>query len=147
MAEIRHRIGIKASAADIYQLLSTDAGLSRWWTEDTRGAGDIGSIIEFRFGGDGPDFEITELIPNQRVRWRHHGSMPTDWMGSEIQFDLREDEKQTLLNFSHYNWRQSDEFLAHCSTKWAVFMLSLKACAETGQGRPYPDDLHIDFDE
>ena len=60
MAEIKHRVGIKGSAAEVYALLTTDAGLSKWWTTDTRGAGDVGSIIEFRFGGVGPDFEVIE---------------------------------------------------------------------------------------
>ena len=147
MAEIKHRIGIAGSAADVYELLSSDAGLSKWWTTDTSGAGDVGSIIEFRFGEGGPDFEVTELIPGRLVRWRHSGEMPTQWMGSEILFELSEDGKQTILNFSHYNWQQSDEFLAHCSTKWAVFMMSIKSCIETGRGKPFPDDVQIDFDE
>ena len=147
MAEIKHRVGIKGSLDQVYELLTTDAGLSRWWTTDTKGAGDVGSIIEFRFGGGGPDFEVIELIPNQRVRWRHSGEMPTAWMGSEILFELYQDEKQIILNFSHYNWTHSDEFLAHCSTKWGVFMMSIKSCIESGRGQPYPDDVHIDFDE
>ena len=147
MAEIKHRIGIKGSAAEVYQKLVTDEGLSQWWTKDTQGAGGVGSIIRFRFGGGGPDFEVVEQVPDQRVRWRHHGEMPNDWMGSEILFELHEDDKQTIVNFAHYNWRQSDEFLAHCSTKWGVFMMSLKSCIESGQGQPYPDDIHIDFDE
>jgi len=147
MAEIRHRVGINGNASEIYRLLTTDAGLSKWWTSDTRGAGAVGSIIEFRFGGGGPDFEIIELIPERLVRWRHSGEMPNAWMGSEILFELHEDEKQTFINFSHYNWQKSDEFLAHCSTKWAIFMMSIKSCIETGKGQPYPNDVHIDFDE
>ena len=147
MAEIRHRVGIKASAAEVYQRLTTDDGLSQWWTSDTRGAGGVGSVIQFRFGGNGPDFEVIELVPDQRVRWRHRGEMPNDWMGSEILYELHEDDKQTIVNFSHYNWPRSDDFLAHCSTKWGVFLMSLKSCLETGRGQPYPDDVHIDFDE
>ena len=27
-------------------------------------------------------------------------------------------EHQTILLFSHYDWQDSDSFLAHCSTKW-----------------------------
>ena len=147
MAEIRHRVGVKGSAAQVYQLLTTDEGLSKWWTTDTRGAGEVGSIIEFRFGGVGPDFEVIELIPDRLVRWRHSGDMPPAWMGSEILFELDEDKMQTILNFRHSNWQQADEFLAHCSTKWGVFMMSIKSCIETGRGQPYPDDVHIDFDE
>ncbi len=147
MAEIRHRVGIRGTAAEVYRLLATDDGLSKWWTADTSGAGDVGSIIHFRFGNDGPRFEVTELVPNKRVRWRHHGEMPGAWMRTEILFELHTDDKQVIVNFSHYNWRQADEFLAHCSTKWGVFMMSLKSCIETGKGQPYPDDVRIDFDE
>jgi hypothetical protein len=31
----------------------------------------------------------------------------------------------------------------HCSTKWAVFLLSLKALLETGAGSPFPHDTQI----
>ena len=147
MAEIVHRVGVRGSAAQVYELLTTDAGLSKWWTTDTRGAGETGSIIEFRFGGVGPDFEVIELIPERLVRWRHSGEMPPAWMGSEILFELSEDKTQTIINFSHCNWQKSDEFLAHCSTKWGGFLMSIKSCIETGKGQPYPDDVHIDFDE
>lgn len=147
MAEIRHRVGISGKAQDIYPLLTTDEGLSRWWTTDTHGAGDVGSRIAFRFGDGGPDFEVIELVPDRKVVWRHAGSTPPAWMGSEISFELEETDKQTFVNFRHYNWQQADDFLAHCSTKWGVFMMSIKSCIETGRGRPYPDDIHIDFDE
>ena len=147
MAEIRHRVGIKGSPADVYRQLSTDAGLSTWWTSDTHGAGGVGSIIYFRFGNDGPRFEVVELVPDRRVRWRHCGDMPEAWRGTEILLELEDDRKQTIVNFSHYNWRQADEFLAHCSTKWGIFMMSLKSSIEKGRGQPFPDDVHIDFDE
>ena len=147
MAQIRHRVGISATAQDIYPLLTTDQGLARWWTTDTHGAGDVGSTIQFRFDGGGPDFEIIELIPNAKVVWRHSGEMPPAWKGSEISFQLEETETQTFVNFRHYNWQQADDFLAHCSTKWGLFMMSIKSCIETGRGYPYPDDVHIDFDE
>jgi uncharacterized protein YndB with AHSA1/START domain len=147
MAEIRHRVGIDGSADEIYRLLTTDEGLSKWWTTETSGAGEPGSIIHFRFGDDGPRFEVVELAPEVRVRWRHHGNLPEAWMGTEILFELDPREKQTFVKFSHYNWRQADDFLAHCSTKWGIFMMSLKASIETGRGQPYPDDIHIDLDE
>jgi hypothetical protein len=31
----------------------------------------------------------------------------------------------------------------HCSTKWAYFLLALKAQLEGGRGTPYPDDMKI----
>jgi hypothetical protein len=37
------------------------------------------------------------------------------------------------------------DFYAHCSMKWATFMLSLKDLLEKGKGRPSPNDLHINY--
>ena len=31
----------------------------------------------------------------------------------------------------------------HCSTKWAIFLMSLKSLVETGKGSPGPDDVRI----
>jgi len=147
MAEIKHRVGIKGSTGQIYSLLTTDKGLARWWTSDTRGAGDVGSIIHFRFGQTEVNFEIIELIPERLVRWHHSGDMPSDWKGSKITFELEQQDNQTILLFSHYDWQNSGDFLAHCCTKWGVFMMSIKACIETGVGSPFPDDEPVDFDE
>ena len=33
--------------------------------------------------------------------------------------------------------------MAHCSTKWATFLLSLRDLVETGKGKPAPADLKI----
>jgi uncharacterized protein YndB with AHSA1/START domain len=143
MAEINHQVGIKAPPKKIFELLTTDRGLSQWWTNDVSGAGEVGSVIAFRFGGGGPDFSVAELAPNRLVRWKHHGNMPDQWEGTEVLFEISEDGSQSLVRFTHANWKEPTDFLAHCSTKWAVFLLSLKDALELGKGRPYPDDIHI----
>jgi len=144
MPDINHRVGIKASPEKIYEALTTNEGLASWWTNDVSGAGDVGAVIEFRFDGGGPDFAVTELVPNQLVRWKHSGNMPQPWMGTEILFELQLEAEQTFVRFTHANWQQTTDFMAHCSTKWAVFMVSLKEAVEAGHGRPFPTDVHID---
>ena len=144
MTEINHRVGITGPAHSIYAALTTDVGLSSWWTHDTRGAGAVGSIIQFRFNGGGPDFEVVELLADQRVRWRYAGHEPDAWEGTEVLFELQPEGDQVFVRFSHANWPRVTDFLAHCSTKWAVFLLSLKDAIETGQGKPFPGDIHID---
>lgn len=144
MVAIHHRIGIKASPESIYQTLTTNEGLARWWTNDVSGAGDVGSIIQFRFNGGGPDFEVTELVENKTVHWQHSGNVPEPWMGTEITFHLQKEDDQTYVQFSHFNWHETSDFMAHCSTKWAVFLLSLKEALETGKGKPFPHDIAID---
>ena len=47
------------------------------------------------------------------------------------------------MRFTHQGWAEPVEFLSHCSTKWAVFLLSLKALIETGTGSPAPHDVVI----
>ncbi|MFG1882591.1 hypothetical protein [Micromonospora sp. NPDC049102] len=49
----------------------------------------------------------------------------------------------TVVLFSHAGWREPVEFMHHCGTKWATFLLSLKELVETGRGRPAPDDVRI----
>ena len=147
MYQIIHRVGIAASPGEVYKALTTDEGLSTWWASDTSGAGEVGSIIQFRFNGEGPDFEVIELVTDSIVHWRHSGNMPEAWMGTEVSFRLQADEDQTYVLFLHENWKQSSDFMGHCSTKWAVFMLSLKQALETGKGQPHPHDIHIDHDE
>ncbi len=33
--------------------------------------------------------------------------------------------------------------MSHCSTKWAIFLMSLKSLVETGRAAPYPNDVQI----
>ncbi|WP_028470742.1 SRPBCC family protein [Neptunomonas japonica] len=144
MADINHRVGIKSSPEAIYEALTTDAGLAKWWTNDVSGAGDVGSIIEFRFNGGGPDFIVKELIPNKTVCWQHSGCIPDPWIGTEILFRLEAEKEQTFVRFTHSNWKEATNFMAHCSTKWAVFLISLKDSLELGTGTPFPNDVQID---
>ena len=146
MADIIHRVGIACDVNQVYTALTTNEGLATWWTNEVTGAGDVGSILEFRFNGMGPDFKVTELIKNSLVRWSHYGNVPEDWMGTQISFKLINSDNQVLVLFCHANWSKPSDFMAHCSTKWAVFLFSLKKALETGKGRPFPDDVHIDHD-
>lgn len=145
MTDINHRVGIKASPENIYEALTTDDGLTKWWTNDISGAGEVGSTIQFRFNGRGPDFTVTKLIPNKAVCWQHSGNVPESWMGTDISFQLEAQEGQTFVRFTHSNWKETTDFMAHCSTKWAVFLLSLKDAVEIGKGKPFPNDVQIDY--
>jgi len=144
MPDIIHKVGIKAKPSEVYKKLTTDQGLSQWWTNDVSGAGEVGSLIKFRFNGGGPDFEVGELVENSLVLWKHSGNVPEAWQGSYIRFQLREDEEQTFINFTHGNWNELSDFMGHCSMKWAVFLLSLKDLLETGEGKAFPNDIQID---
>ena len=46
--------------------------------------------------------------------------------------------------FKHQGWKEPVEFMHHCSTKWAIYLMSLKSLVETGKGAPDPNDVKID---
>ena len=134
----------KALAEKIYPLLTTNTGLSQLWTNDVSGAGYVGSVIKFRINDVDPDFINAELITNKVLPWKHSGNMPEARMATETVFNLGQQDAQTFVRFTHLNWRESSDFMAHCSAKWAVFILSLKDAAETAKGKPFPDDIQIE---
>jgi hypothetical protein len=69
---------------------------------------------------------------------------PPEWIGTVITFDLSVVGGQTIIIFGHRDWKEEIEFMAHCSMKWAVFLLSLREYVQTGKGKPSPHDLKID---
>lgn len=143
MADIRHRVGIGAPPDATYHALSTIEGLSGWWTETVEGDPAVGGRLRFIFGGDGaPAMEVTELVPGKRVAWRCVEG-PDEWLGTELTFDLSTSGDETVVMFTQAGWREPVAFMHHCSTKWAVFLLGLKAGLEGGAATPFPADPAI----
>lgn len=149
MVDINHRVGIKAPVSKVYEALATVEGIGNWWTNETTGVYKIGGNIDVRFLSlDGKEigsmsFEVVELEPNKKVHWRFK-SGPKEWIGTDVVFNLSQEEDYTIVLFSHKNWKELIEFTFHCSMKWAIFMLSLKELIETGNGKPSPNDIKID---
>jgi uncharacterized protein YndB with AHSA1/START domain len=143
MTDILHRIGVEHSSPEqVKEALTTLDGLSGWWAEKTTGDTDPGGVIEFRFGPGGIDMKVVELDPGRLVRWEVVGG-PEEWIGTEVRFDIRQDGDWTIVLFRHEGWREPVEFMSHCSTKWATYLVSLKQLLETGTGAPDPRDLLI----
>jgi uncharacterized protein YndB with AHSA1/START domain len=148
MADILHRVGIKASADAVYQALATRDGLAGWWTDDTRGDSKVGGTLVFRFSNDGQDMggfqmRVLELDPARRVRWQVVDG-PEEWIDTRVGFELKQEDDYCIVLFKHQDWKEPVEFMHHCSTKWAIFLMSLKSLVETGKGAPSPGDVKID---
>jgi uncharacterized protein YndB with AHSA1/START domain len=148
MIDIIHRVGVRAPISKVYAAISTIEGVAGWWTKETTGVSKPGGTIEFEFstpsgekiGGFG--MEVKTLDPDKAVYWRVKTG-PEEWIGTDVTFDLTQDGEYTIVRFGHMNWREAVEFTAHCSTKWATFLLSLRDLVETGKGRPAPNDVQI----
>jgi uncharacterized protein YndB with AHSA1/START domain len=143
MVDILHRIGATVAPEKFYDALTTRDGLAAWWTTDTTGDGVVGDTIEFRFGDAGGfDMKVLDQRPNERVEWEVTDG-PAEWIGTHVSFDLKREGDYTIVLFKHAGWREPVEFMSHCSTKWATFLLSLKELAETGSGAPYPREVRV----
>ncbi len=141
MVDILHRVGIMARPEKVYEALTTVAGLTAWWTTDA--SGDADGVLKFRFGDVGGfDLKVLDLQPDARVLWEVVEG-PTEWVGTTVSFDLAQDGDWTIVLFAHSGWREPVEFMNHCSTKWASFLMSLKSLVETGTGAPHPHDVQI----
>ena len=86
--------------------------------------------------------KVLDQRPNERVEWEVTDG-PEEWVGTHVGFDLKQEDGYTIVLFKHEGWREPVEFMSHCSTKWATFLMSLKQLVETGTGAPHPQDVRI----
>ena len=139
MPDIRNRVGVHAPIDEVYDAIATREGLSTWWTTDVEGDERVGGELTFLFGG--PDrvakMEVVEASRPGRVVWRGVGG-PDEWVDTTFSFELRADGDETVVLFTNAGWQEPVEFMHHCSTAWANYLLSLKHGLEGGTAAPFP---------
>jgi len=139
MKSIYHRVVIEAPVEKVYEALTTQEGLSGWWTPETKAKSEVGSTSRFAFGPDYfKEMKVEELKPPSRVKWLCVKGYE-DWVGTTITFELQPHDKGTSLFLRHDGWKEYTEGFAACSYDWAIFLRSLKFLCETGKGLPYPN--------
>src|SRR5262249_44478633 len=126
MADIVHRVQMKAGRAEIFAALAAKASCAR------------NAIAELRLDTVVAKMEVAEVNEGARVVWRCVDG-PADWIGTDVAFDLAAEGEETVVRFRHRNWRETTDFMGHCSTKWAFMLFDLKSRVET----PEPDDLYV----
>jgi uncharacterized protein YndB with AHSA1/START domain len=121
-----------------------------WWMTkvegDNRAVGD-----EFSYRVPGVHFctmRVTELRPGERVVWQvvdNHMSFIEDqseWLGTEIRFELSEKDGATELRFTHDGLVPSYECFDICRNAWTFYVgESLRSLAATGEGEPSDPDM------
>jgi uncharacterized protein YndB with AHSA1/START domain len=164
MPNIRHNLLIGASAEKIYKAISSEEGLSAWWTPNTTAKEEVNSIASFPFGnGYNKEMKITDLKPSELIKWNCIKG-DAEWVGTNISFTLISSNKKNLLNtnpeilgqieqqsneegtmliFHHDEWQDYTPMFAECSYTWGQFLRSLKLLCETGKGRPWPNQHHL----
>ncbi|MDP4537060.1 SRPBCC domain-containing protein [Alkalimonas collagenimarina] len=137
MVNIEHIQYVNATASQVYQALTTEAGLAAIWTQELVFTAEVDAINEFRFGDETPTkMQITKLTPNQGMSWLCVNSDP-EWIGTSVHFQLHETGGKTSVTLRHTDWRELTDFYRFCNYNWAIFLLSLKEYCEAGTGINY----------
>ena len=83
---------------------------------------------------------LTRVTPSGRER---RYQVDEAQLARAVRFELKREEAWTIILFRHEGWREQVEFMHHCSTKWATFLMSLKSLVETRAGQPAPYDVKV----
>ncbi len=121
MAEIVHRVHVNAAPADVVRALREEALRVAFWPVATK--------LSMRASAE--DSAST-------VAWSCVEG-PSEWVGTCVSFDVASEGEESVVRFSHRNWRASTDFMAQCATSWARVLFSFKSHLEI----PEPDDVLI----
>jgi uncharacterized protein YndB with AHSA1/START domain len=113
MPDILHRGAIESSAVKVFHVLSEERGLAGWWTGDVDASPTVGAIDQFRFGDHGfNNMKVVELVRGKRVK-RQCVDGAREWIGTALTFDLKEENRLTVLLFAQRGWKEPVEL---CTT-------------------------------
>jgi len=139
MSAIIEELTIAAASGRVFNALTQQDEIARWWTNDLNAKPEVGSLAEFRFGEWGDcvlRFEVAELDAGKKVHWIHRRSPVAQWAGTSVTWQLTPVQNGTRLLFTHEGFSQVDEAYEQTRGNWAYFLASLKSYLETGKGTP-----------
>lgn len=139
MANIEHINYIKAPATKVYQTLTTQQGLAEVWTRKLIVQPTVGFVCSFDFNDNyATRMKVLDLHPNEYIHWECVFS-DEEWIGTEIVFELTENDGATAVVLKQLNWNAVTEFYRYCNYNWAMFLYSLKSYCEEGKGMPFQE--------
>jgi uncharacterized protein YndB with AHSA1/START domain len=143
VADIFHTLPIRASAAAVFEAMTSSAGLAQWWARSATGEPCVGAEYRLDFG---PEYQWTARVascePGVALEWEMLDVMD-DWKGSRVGFVLRRDGERTWLDFHHVGWADSTEHFRISSCCWAAYLRILRRYLEHGETVPYEIRLDV----
>lgn len=138
MKVILHNLDIKGSPSKVFTALTTQDGLSGWWTTKVKADIRRGGIVNFTFGETfNPNMQITALEKPRLVTWKCVGGHGP-WLDNNFSFELKTKGEGCILFFQQEYARElSDEEYGRYNFNWGYYLDSLRLLVETGHGKPY----------
>jgi uncharacterized protein YndB with AHSA1/START domain len=143
MADILHRLPIRAPVARVFEMLTVPDGLNEWWTQSAEGVAAVGE--EYRFGfGAGYDWRglVSACDHGRWIEWEMVEA-DDDWRGTRVGARLSAADGGTLVDFYHVGWRHANEHYRTSNCCWAMYLRVLRRRLEHGERVAYDDRLDV----
>lgn len=136
MSAIVEELTIAVAPERVFNALTQQDEIVRWWAYAARVKPEVGSVGEFRFrqGAFTMRLEVAELEQDKRVRWLPR-QVPAEW-GTSVTWQLEPAGSSTKVLFTHDGFAQVDEGYERVHRAWVYFLASLKSYLETSKGTP-----------
>jgi len=137
-----HRtITVKTSAEEAMKKISQ---VNRWWAQNVTGKTEkLNDKFTVSFGDTFVDFQITELVPNERMVWKvtdcnlHWINDKKEWKNTEVVFEISSKNDTTKIDFTHVGIVPGIECYNDCERGWDGYVkTSLVAFMNEGKGFP-----------
>lgn len=143
MADILYQFPINASANQVFEAISSPAGLNSWWAKDSKGKPVTGEIYELGFGPEYAWEAVVSLcIPDKEFEFTLTKA-DGDWTGSKVGFSLSGNEELTWVEFYHTGWPQRNEHFRISGFCWAMYLRLMKRFLEFGETVVYEERLNV----
>jgi uncharacterized protein YndB with AHSA1/START domain len=131
MPDLLHEIPVDAPAEKVYAALATQKGMRGWWTTDTIMEERVGGLAVFGFLKRATVFrmKVEELAPSKRVVMSCQGDVD-EWKGTKLTWEIAPNDKGSVVQFRHANWREATHMFAMCNSSWGELMHRLKDYSE-----------------
>ena len=138
MKTIIHTVHIATPSSTVFEALTTQKGVTGWWSTKADVEGVEGGVIRFTFRGDfHPHMRQVRLEPDALVEWVCVAGHD-NWQDNRFLFRLRADGEATSLQFvQEYAQELDDDTYGTYNFNWGYYLNSLKKYCETGVGTPY----------
>ena len=133
MPDIRHAVQIDVPPAQVYPLISSGSGLSKW-AEDMITCADGTVGLGFFNRATVYGLKLVRDVSPLEAEWLCLSGK--EWEGTTLLSRLSESKGQTLLRFTHANWEADTDYFVSCNTTWGALMFRLKAVAEGKSAGP-----------
>ena len=141
MYTIKDSTLIRSTPAQIFQALTTNEGIRRWWTTDLDSDCETHEAT-FRFEPTAGQmhsstFRMDSADERRIAMTCIRETNQSGWVGTTLTYTLVPDGDRTRVELVHDGYAAKDELYAKCTKGWAFFLGSLQRYLETGVGEPH----------